>query len=201
MRWLRIIPVAAATMAAAFVSGSLWRAHASAAAVVCAAIGLVFLFMTLTRLQLEQTRRLLEGALAAVGDRIKVFGPVRLNWPGHGRLTVDYLVVGPGQRAWPLLGEPISQWPNPERAAQVLRRRAGQAAAAAEAVRVALREGGLPESVRLSTGAKVQGLVVPLRRRVTPQQMHGVPVCNMEDLEAVLLGRQQFGVAPGPSPA
>jgi hypothetical protein len=190
MRPARIVPPAAATMAAAFLSGSLWRAHAAAGAALCAAAGLLLLFVTLTRLQLEQSRRLLEGALAAVGDRIQVYGPVRLRWPGHGRLTVDYLVVGPGQRAWPLLTEGISQWPAPRRAEAVLQRRAAQAAGAAAAVRTALAEGGLPPSVRLTAAARVQGLVVPLRRRVSPARRGGAVICNMEDLAEVLLGRR-----------
>jgi hypothetical protein len=198
MRSLRIAPPAAATMAAAFLSGSLWRAHATLAAVLLGCTGLFLLVLTLTRLQLEQSRRLLEGALAAVGDRIRVYGPVRLRWPGHGALTLDYLVVGPGQRAWPLLTEGISQWPTPRRARAVLQRRATQAARAAAAVRTALRQGGLPAAVRLAPEAQVLGVVVPLRRRVAVTHAAGAVIANMEDLESVLSGRQQVGLAPNP---
>jgi hypothetical protein len=187
MRLARIVPVAAATMAAAFVSGSLYRAHATAAAAACACVGLVFLFLTLTRLQLEQMRRLLEGSLAAVGDRIRVFGPVRLQVPGTRALQVDYLVAGPGQRAWPVMLEGLSQWRSPKRAEDLLQRRLRQASAAVRAVRLALKEGGLPESVRLATDAKVQGIVVPLRRRVELRRSGDTVLCNMEDLETVLL--------------
>ncbi len=196
MRLTRIAPPAAATMAAAFVCGSLARAQAIAAAVVVGCVGLVLLFITLTRLQLEQSRRLLEGSLGAVGDRVRVFGPVRLRWPGGRRLTLDYLVVGPGQRAWPLLTEGISQWPSPARAQAVLSRRATQAAAAAEAVRRALREGGLPQSLQLPAETRVEAIVVPLRRRVAPERRGGAVIANLEDLAPVLMGRQEFGVAP-----
>ena len=199
MALMNIIPAALGTMVAAFLAGTLLRAHATTAAVLVGCVGVVLLYATMTRMQLQQTRRQLEEALDAVGDRVRVLGPVRLHPPGRGRITVDYLVVGPGERAWPLLTEAVSQFRSPARAQAVLGRRAAQAVAAADAVQAALREGGLPPSVRLAARAKVQGIVVPLRRRVAAERRDGALIANMEDLGPILLGQQKVGSGSAPT--
>lgn len=185
---LRLVPWALGTALAAFMGGLLWHAGANAAAALLGVITATLLVGTMTGFQLLEARRELERMLRAA-ERVRVFGGVRLRAAGGRPQAVDYVIVGPGKTAWPVLLAGISQWPASARAKRILGARAAQAAGAAEGLRRALREGNVPARVPLDADAAVTGIVVPLRRRVEPERLGGAVVCNTEELEDVLAGR------------